>query len=165
MSVLSGVVGGAKLAWFKMLKISARNCTLKFSEIRLMWLFLKIEKSKLVMPGPRQDISARIAAEVEALQVVKIPALTIVRAKKCSVRRSGHGKALGLHVVIGIPGICKRLASGPAEPIRKSPVVVVLGHSWIIPCPPGCREWDAVADGEDGAKFPSIGNPSGWSRK
>src|SRR5258705_11976579 len=52
MSVLSGVVGGAKLAWFKMLKISARNCTLKFSEIRLMWLFLKMEKSKLVMPGP-----------------------------------------------------------------------------------------------------------------
>src|SRR5882762_1386412 len=115
--------------------------------------------------GADQDVSARIAAEVEALQVVKIPALTIVRAKKCSVRRSGHGKALGLHVVIGIPGICKRLASGPAEPIRKSPVVVVLGHSWIIPCPPGCREWDAVADGKDGAKFPSIGKPSGWSRK
>src|SRR5882757_3499367 len=52
MSVLSGVVGGAKLAWFKMLKISARNCTLKFSEIRLMRLFLKTEKSKFVIPGP-----------------------------------------------------------------------------------------------------------------
>src|SRR2546427_13222240 len=51
-SVLSGVVGGAKLAWFIMLKISARNCTLKFSEILLMWLFLNTEKSKFVMPGP-----------------------------------------------------------------------------------------------------------------
>src|SRR5207245_11490320 len=51
-SLLSGVVGGAKLAWFIMLKISARNCTLKFSEILLMWLFLNTEKSKFVMPGP-----------------------------------------------------------------------------------------------------------------
>jgi len=32
-SVLSGVVGGAKLAWLRMLKISARNCKLKVSEI------------------------------------------------------------------------------------------------------------------------------------
>src|SRR5882757_295954 len=113
----------------------------------------------------RQDISARIAAEVKALQIGEISALTIVRGKKSSVRRSGHGKALGLNVVVGISGIRQGLASRPAEPIRKSPVVVVLGNSWIIPCPPGCREWDAVADGEDGAKFPSIGKPSGWSRK
>jgi len=28
------------------------NCYVEFSEIRLMWLFLKMEKSKLVMPGP-----------------------------------------------------------------------------------------------------------------
>src|SRR5258708_5912363 len=35
-----------------MLNISARNCTLKFSEIFLMRLFLKTEKSRLVMPGP-----------------------------------------------------------------------------------------------------------------
>src|SRR6266404_1740185 len=52
MSLLSGTVGGAKLGWFMMLNISTRNCTLKFSEIRLMLLFLKTEKSKLVMPGP-----------------------------------------------------------------------------------------------------------------
>src|SRR6266403_1370907 len=52
MSELSGVVGGAKLAWLRMLKISTRNCTLKFSEILLMWLFLNTEKSRDVMPGP-----------------------------------------------------------------------------------------------------------------
>src|SRR5690242_15937488 len=51
-SELSGTVGGAKLGWFRMLKISARNCTLKFSDMRLMRLFLKTEKSKFVMPGP-----------------------------------------------------------------------------------------------------------------
>src|SRR5258706_8098120 len=90
----------------------------------------------------RQDISARIAAEVEALQIGEISALTIVRGKKSSVRRSGHGKALGLNVVIGIPGICKRLASGPAEPIRKSPIVDVLGKSGVVASAPCCREWD-----------------------
>jgi hypothetical protein len=36
MSVLSGSTGTAKFAWFKILKNSARNRTLKFSEIRLM---------------------------------------------------------------------------------------------------------------------------------
>ena len=126
-----------------------------------------LEDGKIQIGDARadQDVSARIAAEVEALQVGKIPALTIIRSKKGSIRRSGHGKALGLNVVIGIPGIRQGLASRPAEPIRKSPVVVVLGKSWIIPRPPGCREWDAVADGEDGAKLPSIGKPSGWPRK
>src|SRR6267154_6808506 len=126
---------------------------------------LKDGKIQVGDAGANQDVSARIAAEVEALQIGEISALTIIRSKKGSVRRSGHGKALGLNVVIGIPGICKRLASGPAEPIRKSPIVVVLGNSWIIPGPPGCREWDAVADGEDGAKFPSIGKPSDRSRE
>src|SRR5260221_2118537 len=52
MSELSGTVGRAKLGWFMMLNISTRNCTLKFSEILLMWLFLNTEKSKLVIPGP-----------------------------------------------------------------------------------------------------------------
>src|SRR5690242_4498892 len=33
MSVLSGDTGSAKLGWFRILKISARNCTLKDSEI------------------------------------------------------------------------------------------------------------------------------------
>jgi len=48
-----------------MLKISARNCTLKFSEIRLMRLFLKTEKSKFVIPGPIKMFPAGVAAEVE----------------------------------------------------------------------------------------------------
>src|SRR5260370_10087405 len=54
MSVLASVAvsGGAKFAWLRILNISTRNCTLKFSEILLMWLFLNTEKSKLVIPGP-----------------------------------------------------------------------------------------------------------------
>src|SRR5260370_41068607 len=54
MSVLASVAvsGGAKFAWLRILNISTRNCTLKFSEILLMWLFLNTEKSRLVIPGP-----------------------------------------------------------------------------------------------------------------
>src|SRR5215469_4692279 len=53
MSVLpSPTWGGAKFGWFRMLNISIRNCTLKFSEMRLMRLFLNREKSRLVIPGP-----------------------------------------------------------------------------------------------------------------
>src|ERR1700739_1862330 len=51
MSVWSGVTGTAKLARLRMLKNSARNCTLKVSEILLTGLFLKIEKSRLESPG------------------------------------------------------------------------------------------------------------------
>jgi hypothetical protein len=52
MSVLSGAMGTAKLARFRMLKNSARNCTLKFSEILLIGLFLNTEKSRFESPGP-----------------------------------------------------------------------------------------------------------------
>jgi len=52
MSVWSGVTGTAKLAWFRMLKNSARNCTLKLSEIFLMGTFLNMEKSRFDVPGP-----------------------------------------------------------------------------------------------------------------
>ena len=44
--------GGAKLAWLKMLKNSARNCTLKLSEILLIGKFLYTEKSRLASEGP-----------------------------------------------------------------------------------------------------------------
>src|SRR6267378_4858194 len=70
--------------------------------------------------GANQDVSARITAEVEALQVGKISSLTIIRVKKGSIRRSGHGKALSLDIVVRISGIRQRLASSHAEPIRKS---------------------------------------------
>ena len=51
-SVLSGLTGTAKLVRFKILKNSARNCTLKFSEILVMGLFLNTEKSRFDVPGP-----------------------------------------------------------------------------------------------------------------
>src|SRR5580704_15256662 len=56
MSVLPGVLGTAKLGWFKILKNSARNCTLKDSEIFLIGLFLKTEKSSSVVPGPIKEL-------------------------------------------------------------------------------------------------------------
>jgi len=52
MSVLSGVTGTAKLARFSALKISARNCTLKLSEILFTTLFLNTERSRFEVPGP-----------------------------------------------------------------------------------------------------------------
>lgn len=52
MSVLSGVTGGAKFGRFRTLKNSARNCTLKLSEIFFTGKFLNIEKSKFDVPGP-----------------------------------------------------------------------------------------------------------------
>src|ERR1700682_613647 len=52
MSVLSGVTGTAKFAWVKMLKISARKCTMNDSDIRLTGLFLTTEKSRFIVPGP-----------------------------------------------------------------------------------------------------------------
>src|SRR2546425_1097233 len=44
--------GGAKLAWFAMLKTSQRNCALNVSEIRRIGLFLNNEKSMSLRPGP-----------------------------------------------------------------------------------------------------------------
>src|ERR1700737_4279452 len=51
-SVLLGEFGTAKLGRFKILNNSARNCTLKFSEIRVTELFLNTEKSRFASPGP-----------------------------------------------------------------------------------------------------------------
>jgi hypothetical protein len=51
-SVLSGVTGTAKFGRLRTLKNSARNCTLKLSEIFLTGVFLNIEKSRFDVPGP-----------------------------------------------------------------------------------------------------------------
>lgn len=44
------VLGSPKLAWFKTLNASTRNCNLNRSVISVV---LKIEKSKVCVPGPR----------------------------------------------------------------------------------------------------------------
>src|SRR3984893_17331442 len=50
--VLSGMMGTEKLLRFKILQDSARNCTLKFSEIALTGMFFNSEKSRFERPGP-----------------------------------------------------------------------------------------------------------------
>ena len=94
-----------------------------------------------------QDISTCIAAQIKTVQIVVrwIAALTIIRGVKCRVGRSGDGKALSFDVVVDVSGIRKGLASGPAKPIRKSPIVVAHGKCRIIPGSPGWRERDAIA--------------------
>lgn len=74
-----------------------------------------------------QDVAAGIATKIEALQVCNtVSALTIVRGPEGGVGRSGDCEALCLDVVVWVPGVSQRRASGPAEPIRESPVIVVL---------------------------------------
>jgi len=76
MSVLSVMTGTAKFAWFRMLKNSARNWTLKFSEIFLTALFLKTEKSKSDVraqmggadaPAPRSNKPSSLPGQKEGL--------------------------------------------------------------------------------------------------
>src|SRR5205807_8059347 len=47
----TAVISKAKFARFRTLKNSARNCTLKLSEILLIELFLNSEKSRFIRPG------------------------------------------------------------------------------------------------------------------
>src|SRR4029077_1602731 len=63
--------GGAKLAWFMMLKNSARNCTLKLSEIFLTAKFLYTEKSRLTRGGPSMLLRPALPSRFE--QVPAMP--------------------------------------------------------------------------------------------
>src|SRR5215472_14403382 len=65
--------GGAKLAWFKKLKNSARNCMLKLSETLRTAKFLYTEKSKLARPGPTMLLRPALPSRFE--QVPGMPAL------------------------------------------------------------------------------------------
>src|SRR6202049_2598626 len=53
-------VGDEKFARLRILKNSARNWALKFSEIRLTWLFLKTEKSSFDSPGPIRTLRPKL---------------------------------------------------------------------------------------------------------
>ena len=44
--------GGEKFGWLKTLKNSTLNCTLKFSDTLLNFIFLNRDTSKLISPGP-----------------------------------------------------------------------------------------------------------------
>ncbi len=53
-----------------MLKNSARNCALKLSEMRFMWLFLKTEKSSFDSPGPTTALRPKLP-----LRFAQVPAM------------------------------------------------------------------------------------------
>src|SRR5436309_13973322 len=69
--------GGPKLGWFKMLKNSARNCTLKLSEIFFTAKFLYSEKSRLTNGGPmtllRPALPSRFEQLPENLRFANVP--------------------------------------------------------------------------------------------
>src|SRR5579872_416021 len=67
-------VGEAKFARLKMLKISARNCALKVSEIRFTRLFLKTEKSSLDRPGPITALRPRSPRRLAQVPAIGAPA-------------------------------------------------------------------------------------------
>src|SRR5213080_4105249 len=91
MSVLSGSTGTAKFGWLNRLKISARNCTLKVSEIRLTELFLNNEKSNTDVPGPvkilRPELPRRVTGEGNVKQ------LELMYTRFCSLKF----RFIGLH--------------------------------------------------------------------
>src|SRR5579864_4768170 len=70
--------GDWKLARFRMLNISARNCTLKVSESFRTAVFLISEKSRLAKPGPTSSL--RPALPFRFMQVLGITAATLAAA-------------------------------------------------------------------------------------
>src|ERR1700731_658173 len=77
-------VGGMKLERLKILKASARNCTLKLSEILFTGLFLNSDMSNSARPGP---IRTFLPLAVSRLGGV------------------GKAKTLEFDIVVDIPGI------------------------------------------------------------
>src|SRR6266404_4389732 len=117
MSLLSGTVGGAKLGWFMMLNISTRNCTLKFSEIRLMLLFLKTEKSKLVMPGPIKMLRPALPRRLKHCRLggvaVRSPPCQLFAVKNAASGAVGMAKHSVLIYLFRFPGFVRVLHPGP----------------------------------------------------
>jgi len=92
-----GSDGGGKVGVVEEVKDPPHgNCTLKFSEILLMWLFLNTEKSNSVMPGLIKNIATRIATKVKAGQRRKPGRLTVLRIDgiDCHPKLGGAGSQL-----------------------------------------------------------------------
>ena len=115
-----------------------------------------------------QNIAAGIAAQVESLQRGGIDRAADARRRGVAVgipkRRVGsgwYGEALRLDVGGGVAGIGKRCATGSPEAIRVGKIVAAQRVGGITAGSPSRREGNAVTNGEDGAKLPTIGNPAG----
>src|SRR6266478_8877810 len=88
-SVSSGFTGSAKFARLRTLKISARNCTLKFSEILRMALFLKNERSRFTRPGPGMMFRPAFPLKFKHWKSVESP--TALSPKRASELHIGVG--------------------------------------------------------------------------
>lgn len=114
-----------------------------------------------------QNIAAGIAAQVEALQRGGIDRAAEARRRGVAIRtpkrRVGggwYGEALRLDVVGRVAGIGKRCATWAPEAIRVGKIVAAQRVGGIAAGSPSRREGNAVANGEDGAKLPTVGNPA-----
>src|SRR5215472_1299902 len=63
--------GGLKFEWLITLNSSARNCRLKLSEMRRIWLFLKREVSSPNSPGPIAMLRPALPRRVAGLGAAK----------------------------------------------------------------------------------------------
>jgi len=114
-----------------------------------------------------QTIAAGIAAQIEALERGGIDWAAEARRRGVAIRipkrrvgSRGYGEALRLDVVGGVAGIGSRCATGSAEAIRVGEIVAAQRVGGITAGSPRRREGNAVANGEDGAKLPTLGNPT-----
>src|ERR1700730_11123174 len=106
MFVLSGLTGTAKFARFKMLKNSARNCTLKLSEIFLIGLFLNTEKSRFDVPDPirmlRPAFPRRLKHCGKGTPVVPGGMGSQLAVQKPILGAAGTAKHWVLNIIVGV---------------------------------------------------------------
>ena len=79
-----------------------------------------------------QDITAGVAAQVVTQRERdRCPDAwrqgIAILVPKGQVGCRGYGEALSLDVVVGVSGVRKRVTAGPTKPVRKCPVVAVVG--------------------------------------
>src|ERR1700722_4883398 len=150
-----------------MLKISARNCTVKVSEMRLMELSLKTEKSRFSSPGPGMILRPALPRRLKHTgngSVVRFGPYT-PESRSAFPLPKGHiggrrkRETLCLNVVVGVPRIDKRRAPRATQTIRKC-VIVSVGDSLRVRArPPSCGKRRAVARLKRSSQQPPVHYP------
>src|ERR1700732_2043477 len=105
-----------------MLKNSARNCTLKFSEILLIGLFLNTEKSRFDVPGPVKRLRPALPRRLKhwsELGSTGPPKLggagSQLAAQNAALGAAGTEKHSVLMYLKGFPGLVSVAQPGPVS--------------------------------------------------